>query len=143
MVRDGRGFTLIELMIVVVVIGILAAIAIPNFVALQGRAREANVKSNMHVLQIGTEDFSALSSGRYPTGNADTADDGSRLEQLLPTQRYPRNPFTQAPTVVVWSADPTSGNRGEIGFNPAAADSYRLKGNGVSRAILPLVLSHD
>ena len=45
--RSKKGFTLIELMIVVAIIGILAAIAIPNFLRFQARSRTSEAKTNL------------------------------------------------------------------------------------------------
>jgi prepilin-type N-terminal cleavage/methylation domain-containing protein len=136
-----QGFTLIELMIVVVIIGLLAAIAIPNFTRMTNRARESRVKVNMHAMQLAAEDFGLLSAGRYPDDASDTADNGQTLEQLIPGGAFPENPFTNTPTIVIFDAPPTAGNPGEIAFNPAAPDSYSIRANGLDGQPMNLTLT--
>ena len=52
-----RAFTLIELMIVVAIIGILAAIAIPNFVKFQCRSKQSEAKGNLKALYVAQEAY--------------------------------------------------------------------------------------
>ncbi len=47
-----KGFTLIELMIVVAIIGILAAIAIPNFVRFQAKSKQSEAKANLKAIFV-------------------------------------------------------------------------------------------
>ena len=48
--RNKKGFTLIELMIVVAIIGILAAIAIPNFLKFQAKSKQSEAKTNLKAI---------------------------------------------------------------------------------------------
>jgi len=57
--HNKKGFTLIELMIVVAIIGILAAIAIPNFLRFQAKSKQSEAKTNLGAMGTTAEAYRA------------------------------------------------------------------------------------
>ena len=55
--KNDKGFTLIELMIVVAIIGVLAAIAIPQYTNFRYKAKTAEAKSNLGAIRLGQEAY--------------------------------------------------------------------------------------
>lgn len=139
---DRKGFTLIELMIVVTIIGILAAIMIPNFVRFTSRAKEAVVKSNCHTVQLAAEDFAVRNEGVYASDtDTDVAAGGDTIVDLLPGGIFLQNPFTKAADVPLSSS--AAANPGEVGYVPFVGvggqnDGYTITGFGRTTQVIAI-----
>jgi prepilin-type N-terminal cleavage/methylation domain-containing protein len=137
--RGHNGFTLIELMVVVLILGLLAAIIIPNYLAMQYRAREASVKYNSHTVQLAAEDFAMMNRGVYPMDHdTHTTPDGLRMLDLLPGGEPLENPFTRERTEPVTAAQ--AANEGEIAYSPiiqgGVGVGYMITGAGRAGVIV-------
>ena len=64
-----KGFTLIELIVVILVLGILSAIAIARFVGLKERAYEASMKADLRNFALYEQNYSIDNQGSYFAGN--------------------------------------------------------------------------
>jgi type II secretory pathway pseudopilin PulG len=130
-------------MIVVVIIGILAAIAIPNFIAMQSRAKEGSTKANMHTFQLASEDYGVQNDGTYAAA-------GLSVEPLLPQAGANfKNPFTNTPGVdVAWEDKATfvrplvatAAKPGIVCYSDSSQITYVIGGEGKT-AMLTLQLT--
>jgi len=116
--KAKSGFTLVEILIVVVILGILAAIVIPQFTEAGEEARLSSLSSDLQTLRGQLELYEIQHNDVYPAlatfeaqmcqttdidGNASGSKARAGLFQLGPyLQAVPINPFTNNNTVVGW-----------------------------------------
>jgi general secretion pathway protein G len=103
--RDQAGFTLIELITVVGIVAILAAIALPNYRVAIIQAREAVLKENLFQLRDMIDQY-YIDKGQYPTTLESLVED-SYLRKL------PEDPITRAPDWLEVFSDPDPDRPGE------------------------------
>ena len=119
-----QAFTLIELLIVVAIIGILAAIAVPNFLNAQTRAKVSRVLGDMRSLSTAIEMYST-DQGRAPVGSLEgvwtgrwTSAERQTLALLTSPIAYiaalPRDPFMES---ILASSQTDSVNRASFTYN--------------------------
>lgn len=137
----SNGFTLIELIICIVIVGLLAAIAIPNYVRMTDGAKEARVMSNCHAVQTAVEYFAVLTEGEYAADLSEIAPNGETLLDLVSKGgALLENPFTKVASQPV---DGLADEPGETGYESRVdADglrtSYSVSGYGKRGLVIVL-----
>ena len=98
-----KGFTLVEIMIVVAIIALLAAIAIPNLLRARLNANDSAAKADLQALVTAIESYAAA-NGQYPTGETQlTGATPAYLNESICGQTKHGYKFTCA-----WSTDGTT-----------------------------------
>jgi len=112
-----EGFTLIELMIVVAIIGILAAIAIPAFVNYVKRSKTSEAGANLKSLFTGAAAYyerENWTQGLVQPGNAAAASTHCTVDSAVPSWDA-----TDSKYVVDWPNEPTAASYSALNFGPA------------------------
>ena len=90
--RDSKGFTLVELMVVLLIIGILVAIAVPVYGATQRNAKEKACRANIRTIEGAVQQYAADNNGAIPKGEVKNDEDSvSVLDAYL--KEIPTCPF--------------------------------------------------
>jgi len=132
--KAAKGFTLIELMIVVAIIGILAAIAIPKFADLVTKSKESSVKGSLGSVRSALSIYYSDTEGIFPTANnlGTALTTSAKYLKELPAIGLPRPADHQPPkklettTVGDWGTDYAwfySSTEGHVAVNCTHTDT--------------------
>ncbi|MBT9329434.1 type II secretion system protein [Paracidobacterium acidisoli] len=118
------GFTLVELMIVMLIIGVLAAIAIPSYIASIRSAREAVLKEDLHVMRNAIDSYT-MDKGKAPQSLDD-------LVQAGYLKSIPVDPMTHSSDTWVTATDDSleSVDQSEPGVNDVHSGSEQTGSDG-------------
>jgi general secretion pathway protein G len=109
--RNSKGFTLVELLIVIVILGILAAIVIARFAGATKESKEASLKGNLRTMRSSLEIYKANSNANLYPASLDDLWKGTNPDVQSKTfiERIPADPFYKKKTVYLSSSvfDPT------------------------------------
>jgi prepilin-type N-terminal cleavage/methylation domain-containing protein len=105
--RSKKGFTLVELLIVIVILGILAAIVIARFAGATKESKESNLKGNLRTIRASLETYKANSkSNSYPpTLNDLWNGTNSDVDSKTFLERIPIDPFYRSKSVFLATTD--------------------------------------
>ena len=111
--RNRKGFTLVELLIVIVILGILAAIVIARFAGATKESKESNLKGNLRTIRSSLETFKANSKSNSYPANLDDLWKGTAADVDSKTflERIPIDPFYRSNAVYLAT---TSFNPGDV-----------------------------
>jgi len=115
-----KGFTLIELMVVIVILGILAAVIAPRVPQFVNKAKEGKTKGNLGTLRSALNIYYSDNEGSYPTDNLASMTVGSKYLKEMPqmeTAAFPgiTNTHKHGPTNTVTKADGATDLSGDNG----------------------------
>lgn len=108
MTKREPGFTLVELMIVMLIIGILAAIAIPSYTASIRNAREAVLREDLHVMRQAIDSYT-MDKGQAPQSLDDLVQSGYLKEIPIDPETATAESWVPDTDDSVESVDQTSG----------------------------------
>ncbi len=81
-IKKRKGFMLLELIIVVAIIGILAAVAIPNLVGMTDEAKVAKIQSDLSTIGTAMEVYHVKKGGTYPDNLSVLEGDNGYLKEV-------------------------------------------------------------
>jgi general secretion pathway protein G len=111
---DGEaGFTLIELMIVMLIIGVLAGIAIPSYLSSLKNAREAVLKEDLHVMRQAIDSYT-MDKERAPQSLDDLVQSGYLKTIPEDPMTHTNSTWTTVTDDALQSVDQTAGGVGDV-----------------------------